>query len=73
MKLRELIPLRYRYLISLRWSHTVVYLAELSILLFLTIQRRWIPLALFLTVFLLEEYVYSKKISKLEEAARING
>lgn len=71
MKLRDLIPLRYKYLFHLRWSHTVIYLTELGILLFLLSKKSWIAFVLFLMVFLLEEYVYSKKINKLEEASRV--
>ena len=71
MKLRELLPLRYQYLFHLRWSHTVIYLSELGILLFLLSKKLWIALALFLAVFLLEEYIYSKKTRKIEEAARV--
>lgn len=72
MKLRELIPLRYMYLNTLRWSHTMIYLSELGILLFFLLQGLWVPLALFLIFFVAEEYAYNKKVTKIEVAARIN-
>lgn len=72
MKLKDLFPLRYKYLVNLRWSHTIIYLAELGILLFLLTKKSWIAFTLFLVVFLLEEYAYSKKTSKIEVSARIS-
>ena len=72
MRLSELIPLRYKYLFHIRWSHTLIYLTEIGILLFLLLNKMWIPLVLFLTLFVLEDYAHNKKITKIEEAARVS-
>ncbi len=71
MKLRELLPLRYKYLFHMRWSHTVIYLAELGILMFLLIKEEWVFFALFMALIIAEDYAHNKKITKIEEASRI--
>ena len=66
MKLIEKLNLDVKYLIHLRWSHTILQLSGLGIILFLLTRKSWIALVLFIILFFLEDFAYNKKITKIE-------
>ena len=63
----DIVIIKTKYLITLRWSYTVIYALQILTLLFLLFKESWIALGLFTIFFLSDNYYLNKKVEKIED------